>query len=244
MANDPSIVVSRNGKQFGPFTVTEVNSQIVKGELKSTDLGWDQHRHIWVPLSRFPGIIIAGPELKPGSPGSPIAPSIRIQLLHWDGGFWWILFSFLVWFTILEIARSTFVTWVAHVLENFGYGRFSPAQFAFLHTSAGDYFAPGVMLMLIPATAVLTLLGCLRSNSGRNLLWLTFMWLLWFMILYSGCMTPFVAFHFLYALEYQPHQSVADMMTTLHETAIFCQVFAFFLTTWWVSAGYLPGTHK
>lgn len=47
------IHIARDGKQFGPFTLEEVQRQLANGQLSPGDLAWVQGARDWVPLASF-----------------------------------------------------------------------------------------------------------------------------------------------------------------------------------------------
>ncbi len=66
------IHIARDGKQFGPFPLEEVQRQLAAGTLLPTDFAWTTGAAGWVPLGSFPGLTVVSASVAPG--GSP--PSI------------------------------------------------------------------------------------------------------------------------------------------------------------------------
>ena len=50
------IHVSRDGEQFGPYTLEDANAYLVQGSLLPTDQAWYEGAPGWVPLTLVPGI--------------------------------------------------------------------------------------------------------------------------------------------------------------------------------------------
>ena len=91
MNADSTITISRNGQQFGPYTLDEVRNYLATGSLVSTDLAWNNATSGWIPLSSYPGL------------GSYAASSSHsggrnVFLVIFMGIVWWIglaIFSFI-----------------------------------------------------------------------------------------------------------------------------------------------------
>lgn len=50
-----NIYITRNGRQFGPYTLEQVNSQASSGAIQPADLAWYEGITDWVPISTVPG---------------------------------------------------------------------------------------------------------------------------------------------------------------------------------------------
>ena len=50
------IHISRDGEQFGPYTLEDANSYLAQGSLLPTDQAWYEGAPDWMPLSQVPGI--------------------------------------------------------------------------------------------------------------------------------------------------------------------------------------------
>ncbi len=57
--------VARPEKNYGPYTLQEVNSHLVSGHIKAADLAWHEGAPGWMPLNQISGVII---------PPVPVAP--------------------------------------------------------------------------------------------------------------------------------------------------------------------------
>jgi membrane protein YdbS with pleckstrin-like domain len=62
------LLVNRNGRQTGPYTLDEARALVLSGELAATDWAWPDGATQWVPLKDVPGFA-------PGSPGGPTPPA-------------------------------------------------------------------------------------------------------------------------------------------------------------------------
>ena len=72
MNTSDSITVSRNGKQIGVFSASQIQTMVQGGILQPTDMGWKPGLQAWVQLSALvPGL--AGP------PGLPPAQSSQSE---------------------------------------------------------------------------------------------------------------------------------------------------------------------
>ncbi|MBC8324247.1 MAG: DUF4339 domain-containing protein [Verrucomicrobia subdivision 3 bacterium] len=50
------IHVSRDGEQFGPYTLEDANAYLVQGSLLPTDQAWFEGTADWIPITDVPGI--------------------------------------------------------------------------------------------------------------------------------------------------------------------------------------------
>ncbi len=72
-----NIFIHKNGQQSGPYTIDDVNSKALNGELYSTDAAWIEGWGEWQTLSCLPGFISkpVPPPFKPPVFRPPIPPS-------------------------------------------------------------------------------------------------------------------------------------------------------------------------
>src|SRR6266481_7178729 len=83
-----NIIVSRNGQQFGPYTLEQVNAYLASGQLLPTDLGWYEGASQWTPLRTIEGIAVPPPPPPPGpqrSVGKLVLMAIVWCLVFWIG---------------------------------------------------------------------------------------------------------------------------------------------------------------
>ena len=66
------IHIDRNGTQFGPYNLDEVNHYLDVGHLLPTDLAWHEGSPAWIPLMTVPGI---KPRATPPPPPPPRSPT-------------------------------------------------------------------------------------------------------------------------------------------------------------------------
>jgi alpha/beta superfamily hydrolase len=59
------ILIAREGAQWGPYPLNDVNAMLSSGQLSPADLAWTEGMGEWVPLSAFPGVVL------PSAAGSP-----------------------------------------------------------------------------------------------------------------------------------------------------------------------------
>jgi hypothetical protein len=69
------IHIAREGKQFGPYTLEEVNRNLQQGLLQPTDLAWHEGMTNWAALSTLEGVVTAtGGQRPPPPPAAPGGP--------------------------------------------------------------------------------------------------------------------------------------------------------------------------
>ena len=54
------IHVMRDGQQFGPYTIEDLNAYLAQGSLLPTDQAWWEGAPAWVPMDQVPGVILPG----------------------------------------------------------------------------------------------------------------------------------------------------------------------------------------
>ena len=50
------IHISRDGEQFGPYTLEDANAYLAQGSLLPTDQAWYEGTVDWMPITEVPGI--------------------------------------------------------------------------------------------------------------------------------------------------------------------------------------------
>ncbi|MCE0498829.1 MAG: DUF4339 domain-containing protein [Methylacidiphilales bacterium] len=87
-----SITISRDGQQYGPYTLEQVNGYLVTGNLVPSDLAWNAQTSVWVPLASLPGIQFTAPP-------PPVPRQRNAVVLVLMAVVWWLaifFFSFIV----------------------------------------------------------------------------------------------------------------------------------------------------
>ena len=69
------ITVAKNGENFGPFPVEEINARLLAGELKPDDWAWPEGATDWVRLGSVRGVGFSSPTKPP--------PRIRRKVVIW-----------------------------------------------------------------------------------------------------------------------------------------------------------------
>ena len=62
------IYISRDGKQFGPYTLEQIQASIGTGHILPSDLAWHEGIPAWVPVSSIPGVAQTPGRNMPGAP--------------------------------------------------------------------------------------------------------------------------------------------------------------------------------
>ena len=60
------IHINKDGQQYGPYTIDQVNEYLAQGSLQTTDPAWHDGMAEWCPLSQIAGVV---------DPNSPTPPS-------------------------------------------------------------------------------------------------------------------------------------------------------------------------
>jgi hypothetical protein len=62
------ILLAREGRQYGPYSLDQVNSMLIAGKAARTDLAWVEGSPSWVKLASVDGVLELPPPLD-GAPG-------------------------------------------------------------------------------------------------------------------------------------------------------------------------------
>jgi membrane protein YdbS with pleckstrin-like domain len=60
-----SLVINKDGKQLGPYTLEQARSLVLKGDIDADDWAWPEGGNEWVPLKDVPGFAVAKPAAPP-----------------------------------------------------------------------------------------------------------------------------------------------------------------------------------
>lgn len=73
------IYINRDGQQFGPFTIEQVNEGLAAGQLLPTDFAFFEGLPQWTPLNQIQGVVIPGAATIPAQPGVTTADPIMAE---------------------------------------------------------------------------------------------------------------------------------------------------------------------
>jgi len=73
-ASSMQLYITRNGQQFGPYSIEEVRNHLSSGEMMSTDLAWHHGAADWMPLTQVLAKVSSTP---PSSKAAPAQASNR-----------------------------------------------------------------------------------------------------------------------------------------------------------------------
>ncbi len=72
--------IQRDGQQFGPYTLEDLNAHLASGALLPTDYAWYEGAANWMAMSDVPGVVLPGVALvSPNSPMVPVDPTFSVQ---------------------------------------------------------------------------------------------------------------------------------------------------------------------
>jgi len=68
------IHVMRDGQQYGPYTLEDLNSHLAAGSLLPTDQAWYEGAPAWMPMNQVPGVVVPGMAATPqmAADGQPL----------------------------------------------------------------------------------------------------------------------------------------------------------------------------
>jgi hypothetical protein len=67
------IHVMRDGQQFGPYTLEDLNAYLAQGTLLPTDQAWWEGAPAWVPMDQVPGVQLPGMPAAAGIEADPMS---------------------------------------------------------------------------------------------------------------------------------------------------------------------------
>ena len=84
------IHVMRDGQQYGPYTLEDLNAHLAAGSLLPSDQAWYEGAPAWMPMNQVPGVVVpraapvaAVPQMAvPVDPNDPMAaadPAVAAQ---------------------------------------------------------------------------------------------------------------------------------------------------------------------
>lgn len=74
------ILIARNGKPYGPYTLDQIQTYLASGEVQGSDLAWHEGLPSWVPLAHISGVRL--PQVStPLPPPPPVTPIKQAPLL-------------------------------------------------------------------------------------------------------------------------------------------------------------------
>jgi len=91
------ITISRDGQQYGPYTLKQANDYLIAGNLLPADLAWDVQKSTWIPLAQIPGINFVAPP-------PPVPHQRNIVVLILMGLIWWFVLLIVPFFIICFLA--------------------------------------------------------------------------------------------------------------------------------------------
>ena len=73
------IYINRDGQQFGPFTIEQVNEGLAAGQLLPTDFAFFEGLPQWTPLNQIQGVVIPGTAAIPTQSGVTAADPVMAE---------------------------------------------------------------------------------------------------------------------------------------------------------------------
>ena len=70
-----ALLINKDGKQLGPFSLDEARAQVLAGRLAPTDWAWADGANDWVLLKDVPGFSLAAPLPPPAAPVTAPVPA-------------------------------------------------------------------------------------------------------------------------------------------------------------------------
>jgi len=74
--------VMRDGQQFGPYTLEDLNAYLAQGSLLPTDQAWWEGAPAWVPMEQVPGVQLSGMLAVAQPPGQVAAANPEVAAVQ------------------------------------------------------------------------------------------------------------------------------------------------------------------
>ena len=88
MASFPmSLLINKDGKQLGPYSLDEARALVLSGRLAASDWAWPDGATDWVALKDVPGFSVTTPATpaQPAAPSVPSVPAATAEQELWRG---------------------------------------------------------------------------------------------------------------------------------------------------------------
>ena len=73
------IHVMRDGQQYGPYTLEDLNAHLAAGSLLPSDQAWYEGAPAWMPMNQVPGVVVPG-VVVPGAAPVAAVPQIAVPV--------------------------------------------------------------------------------------------------------------------------------------------------------------------
>ena len=81
MTTSPRITVRQSDRNYGPYSLEQVNALLVVGRVRHDDLAWVEGSPDWQALVTVPGVVAVPPLPTPPPSAQPLAPDESERLL-------------------------------------------------------------------------------------------------------------------------------------------------------------------
>ena len=146
------LLINKDGKQLGPYSLDEARALVLSGQLDATDWAWPDGATDWIHLKDVPGFSSAKPAppaVMPSAPASPmtaVAPEQELwrghpsQVLNFSIYLFWalvLILALFVFFYVGALGESLF--WSAVILGIVALIALINTAVAYLHLRAVEY---------------------------------------------------------------------------------------------------------
>jgi membrane protein YdbS with pleckstrin-like domain len=82
-----SLLINKDGKQLGPYSLDEARALVLSGRLAASDWAWPDGATDWVALKDVPGFSVTtpAPPAQPAAPSVPSVPAATAEQELWRG---------------------------------------------------------------------------------------------------------------------------------------------------------------
>lgn len=138
-----ALLINKDGKQLGPFSLDEARAQVLSGKLEADDWAWPDGATQWIQLKDVPGF--AGKSSAPGGPPTPVAATEEAELWRGHPSQILNLTTYLFWIMVLVVALTGVVlfapgnSWGLILLGVLSVAALLQCGVAYVHLHATEY---------------------------------------------------------------------------------------------------------
>lgn len=147
-----SLLINKDGKQLGPYSLDEARALVLSGQLNPKDWAWPDGATDWVLLRDVPGFASSASPAKPAPPATPASPATTAtneeqelwrghpsQILNLGIYLFWAIVLIIVLIGVYMIVLSDSLLWSAIVFGIVALIALINSAVAYLHLRVVEY---------------------------------------------------------------------------------------------------------
>ena len=170
MNEQPNIIISRDGAQYGPYTLQQVKDYLAAGNFLPNDFAWDGKHFEWITVTELVAGTPPPAPVKPliFTPAEPVAPPVTtpvqerkrgIRLRKGPRNVFLLIAMFFIWWYVMYAAASFLIV--------FGVATFAGPNATDLNQADNQQFAENIHLAIGIGCFVAFLLSLGLTVTGK-----------------------------------------------------------------------------